>query len=224
MRIKSFVFVSGILAMVFAGPVACDQSDTQAPPQATPAKAKPASKPPQATMAKANENTPESSDEQTLALTGIQFDVPPGWQQEPAPASPMGPKAVFILTPAEGDKEECSVRITYFPGMKGKDNMNIDRWLNQVKHEDGSPSTRADAQIEIFKLGQVQVTMVDVHGSISSGMGMGGQGKDMPNQRLIAAIVDHPQGPHFVKALGDVASMEKWQASIEAFLKSAHVG
>ena len=38
---------------------------------------------------------------------------------------------------------------------------------------------------------------------------------------MIAAIVDHPQGPHFVKITGGVATMKRWEESIDAFLKSA---
>jgi len=44
-----------------------------------------------------------------------------------------------------------------------------------------------------------------------------------PNQKMIAAIVNHPKGPHYVVSTGPTASMEKWAAQIDAFLKSAKV-
>ena len=53
--------------------------------------------------------------------------------------------------------------------------------------------------------------------------GVLGQGEAKPNHRLIAAIVDHPKGPHFVKASGSVECMKRWEASILAFLESAQV-
>ena len=65
------------------------------------------------------------------------------------------------------------------------------------------------------------MTVVDINGSINTSMGTQTEGK--PNHRLIAAIVDHPKGPHFVKASGGVESMKKWEASILAFLASAQV-
>jgi hypothetical protein len=40
---------------------------------------------------------------------------------------------------------------------------------------------------------------------------------------MIAAIVDHPKGPHFVKATGGIPSMKQAEEAIFAFLKSAKV-
>lgn len=45
-------------------------------------------------------------------------------------------------------------------------------------------------------------------------------GSDKAEHRMIAAILDHPEGQLFVKASGPASSMNKWEASIDAFLKS----
>jgi len=87
------------------------------------------------------------------------------------------------------------------------DENNIKRWVSQVKKPDGSPMTRADAKIEKIDLGSVQVILVDLEGSVSVGMGRGGTAAS--GQRMINAIVNHANGPHFVKAIGPSAAMAK---------------
>lgn len=156
-----------------------------------------------------------------LTLTGLIMTVPDGWRREQAKPGPMPPKAIFKLSAADGDQGGVAVRITHFPGMKGMDRQNIDRWVAQVRQPDGQPSTRDHATVTVKDLGAVKLTLVDITGSINTSMR--GQGEAKPNQRLIAAIVDHPKGPHFVKASGGVECMREWEASILAFLESAQV-
>jgi len=155
----------------------------------------------------------------TLSLPGLTMSVPEAWLLEDLASGPMGPQAVLRLPKVEGDAEDGSIRITHFPNMKGKqmDEMNINRWIGQVTQADGRASTRADAKITVSELGPVRITLVDLSGSIK----VTGSDTPRPNGRLLAAIVDHPKGPHFVVAVGGAKSMEKWAGPIEAFLKSA---
>lgn len=157
----------------------------------------------------------------TLKLTGLTLTVPEGWIEEKVETTPMGPKAIYRIPKLDAAGEDGMVRITHFPNMKGKDkdDMNIDRWLGQVTKPDGQPLTRSDAKITTTEVGPVRLTVVDMSGSAKMTM----RDTAKPNQRMIAAIVDHPQGPHFVVTAGPAASMEKWAAQIDAFLKSAKV-
>lgn len=154
-----------------------------------------------------------------LHLTGLTMKIPDGWKAESVPAGPMSPKAVYRLSKAGHDAEDGMVRVTYFPGMKGKDDMNIERWLGQVTNDDGSTITRDDASISTTQSNQVRLTVVDVMGTIKITM----RAMAKPNSRMIAAIVDHPQGPHFVVAAGGVATMQKWETDLMKFLHSAAV-
>jgi len=154
-----------------------------------------------------------------LDLTGLTMKVPNGWKAETVPAGPMSPKAVYRLSKAGHDEEDGMVRVTYFPGMKGKDEMNINRWLAQVTRDDGSTITRDDAKISTTQINQVRLTVVDVMGIIKITM----RAMAKPNSRMVAAIVDHPQGPHFVVAAGGVATMQKWETELMKFLNSAAV-
>jgi hypothetical protein len=129
----------------------------------------------------------------------------------------MAPVAVLRIPRLAPDGEDGTVRITYFPNMKGMDESNIERWVGQVARADGQPATRADAQIKVTELGNVRLTTVDLTGVIKLAM----RDTAKPNTRMIAAIVDHPKGPHFVVAAGDAKSMETWGDQIVGFLKSA---
>jgi len=157
----------------------------------------------------------------TLILTGLTLTVPQGWVEEKVEPTPMGPKAVFKIPTLDPKLDDGAVRITHYPSMKGKDkdDMNIDRWLGQISKPDGQPFTRSDAKITTTEVGPVRLTVVDMSGSVKMTM----RDTAKPNQRMIAAIVDHPQGPHFVVTAGPATSMEKWAAQIDAFLKSAKV-
>jgi len=62
---------------------------------------------------------------------------------------------------------------------------------------------------------------VDMLGVVNFSMDGSAPGK--PDQRLITAIIDHPNGPHFAKFTGGIATMEKWQDAIDRCLKSATV-
>ena len=156
-----------------------------------------------------------------LKLTGLTLTVPQGWAEEKVEPTSMGPKAIFKIPKTDPNGEDGTVRITHFANMKGKDkdNMNIDRWIGQVSKPDGQPSTRSDAKITTTEIGPVTLTVVDLSGSVKLTM----RDAAKPNQRMIAAIIDHPQGPHYVVTAGPAASMEKWAAQIDAFLKSAKV-
>jgi hypothetical protein len=209
---------------------ACEKQEATPPatpqPAAKPAtgSAPPASSPPAAAMSPpapaSISAAPPSASGSKLELDGLTFSVPEGWNVADPGTAMFAPKAAFSLAKAEGDGEDVSVRITHYPEQKGKDDMNLDRWLGQVTRPDGTPYTKENANIKVTESGSVRLTVVDLPGSVSTNM-MGGGGAATPNQRMIAAIVDHPRGPHFVRVLGGAASVEKWAASVDAFLKSA---
>lgn len=184
-----------------------DAQTTQAPQPAKPAE----TPTPTATPAKGT----------ALKLAGLTMTVPDGWVAEKVEPMPMGPKAFYRISKLDAAGQDGMVRVTHFPNMKGKDKdeINIDRWLGQVKKPDGTPLARSDAKITITETGPIRLTVVDMNGSVKLTMSNTAE----PNQRMIAAIVDHPQGPHFVVTVGPAASMEKWAAQIDAFLKSAKV-
>lgn len=169
----------------------------------------------------AGATAPDAGNE--LVLTGITLRVPDGWVRQPVELHPLAAKVVFRLPGAGDDSDDATVRITYFPDMRrlpAMVEMNVNRWLRQVSRPDGSPYTRDNTQPSVFELGPIRVTVVDLIGTVREGMGGGTASVQRANHRMIAAIVEHSKGPHFIKAVGGVSTMQHWEATIEKFLKS----
>ncbi|MCC7291031.1 MAG: hypothetical protein IT449_03095 [Phycisphaerales bacterium] len=157
-----------------------------------------------------------------LALQGITMHAPDTWKLQPTPAIPMGPVAVLAIPAAEGNTSQAEVRITHYPNMKGMPaDANIDRWLSQVAGADGKPVQKDQAKIETFEHEGVRITLLDVCGKLTAAPGMAGG--VIENGRLIAAILEHDAGPHFVKITGVKDVMDSCAAQAVEFIKSSTV-
>lgn len=156
-----------------------------------------------------------------LKLDGITFQVLRRWKAQEIKPGPFAAKAAYSLMDVNGKDTGCSVRITHYPSMKGKDRMNIQRWIASVAKPDGTPNTRDETVVTIYDKKTLRLKVVDLTGTVGSGKGDGDAGKK--NHRLIAAVVDHPKGPHFVKWVGPAPAMAKVYDEINAFLQSATV-
>jgi len=171
------------------------------------------------TTTRAPSTQPETAatgiDATTLKLDGITMAIPAGWVRQPiTDAGPMSAKAVLQI-PNENGKPG-SVRITHYPRMRGMNEQNILRWLAQASKPDGSPMSRDDAKITSTAVEELQLTTVDIAGTIKATMREAGR----PDQRMIATIIDHPKGPHFVVVVGDSGLLNSSHSDVMAFVNS----
>src|SRR3989338_9158151 len=65
----------------------------------------------------------------------LTWSAPEGWIEE-TPSSPMR-KAQYCLPKVEGDSEDVSVSLFYFPGQGGSIEDNLNRWYGQFIQPDG---------------------------------------------------------------------------------------
>lgn len=154
------------------------------------------------------------------AAGNVTWTVPDGWVSE-EPSNSMR-VAQFALPKADGDSEDASVVITYFPGQGavGGNERNIERWYGQMSQPDGTPTGDVATQSENTVNGMKQ-TRVSMTGTYNGGMMMGGHGQtEMTGYKMVATIVDSPSGPYFVKMVGPEATVNKWEASYDQFLAS----
>ncbi len=193
------------------------QHEGQAPAGGKPEPKKPVTDKP-AEEKRAPDVTRDKSGSQ-LRLTGIKMIVPAGWETQTIQPGALAPKAVYQIPAIKAGEEPGMVRVTQFPEMKGKDDQNIDRWIAQVAKADGAAATRADAKVEKIEMGSIRLTTLDISGSVKMTM----RDTAKPDHRMIAAIVDHPKGPHFIVIAGPAASMKTWEPDIMKFLKSAEI-
>ena len=89
--------------------------------------------------------------------------------------------------------------------------------------EEPSSAVHETASKANYQIGQVSVTLVDIRGTMKAGPPMMASSARKENYRMLAAIVDHPKGPHFFKLTGPATVVERFKPSAAAFLKSAKV-
>ncbi len=145
-------------------------------------------------------------------ITADRFRAPEGW--EPQAASGMR-LLQFRLPRAEGDGKDGEVAV--FANIMGSTKSNIDRWRGQftsvVQGKDG---------LEEFSEGlKGKATLLDISGKYAAMAMPGAQHATPPapeDARMIAAVVESPDGVYFVKSTGPPATMEKWARSVRGFI------
>lgn len=156
----------------------------------------------------------------TLGAQGaLTYEKPDGWTAAP-PSSSMR-VAQFTLPRADGDSEDGEAVIYYFQGAGGSVQSNLDRWTDQML-QPGGRSSRAVAATEELTVNGLTVTRLDVSGTYVAEV-MPGQTTDRynkPDYRLVAAVIETPTGPFFLKVTGPRKTMAQWEDSIAAFVGS----
>lgn len=143
---------------------------------------------------------------------GIGWTVPAGWKAD-------AQRPMRLATYAVAPGAECAV---YFfgAGQGGSVDANLDRWIGQFQQADGKPS-KSVAKIAKRTIHAWPVTTVDVSGAYS---GMGGplaqSSAPVPGYRMLAAIVEGPQGSVFFKFTGPVKAVAANQAAFDKMLES----
>lgn len=130
--------------------------------------------------------------------------------------------AEYTLPKAPGDTEDATVTVYFFGAtMGGNAQANIDRWIGQMAQPDGKDSKDVAVTGKGVSTSGLKMTTVDVSGTYVAEVTPGSaEHFNKIGWRQIASLVETPGGPYFVKVLGPVKTMAKWDASAAAFLKS----
>ena len=157
-----------------------------------------------------------------VAAAALKFDAPKGWVSK-TPASSMR-VAEFVLAKAPGDAEDATVTVYFFGGQGGSVQANLDRWIGQMAQPDGKPSKDVAKTSNMQTATGLKVSLVDVSGTYVAEVTPGSTERlNKPGFRQIAAVVETPDGPYFVKLTGPAGTVAKWKDSLDAFLKSLRV-
>jgi hypothetical protein len=157
----------------------------------------------------------------TIADGGISLEAPTGWQR-------VQPKSGIVETefaiPSDGAAADGSPlpagRMTVM-GAGGSVDANIERWYGQFAQPDGG-STKDKASVKKLKVAGRDVTIVDVSGTYKDSPGgpfAGGKTIDRPGYRMLAAIVEGPDGNYFLKFYGPAATVEKHAAGFRTMVE-----
>jgi hypothetical protein len=150
-----------------------------------------------------------------IDVGAVAFKVPAKWTAQ-QPSSSMR-RAQVSASGSAGPAE----LIVYFFGAQGAGSAqdNIERWVGQFSNPDGSPVS--NAKRSSTRASDFNVTRIDVAGEYAGGMGAAGQpGPAKSDQRLIAAIVDTPEGPYYMKFLGPNASVTENAGAFDELIAS----
>ena len=151
-------------------------------------------------------------------LPRVTYVVPEGWVQE-EPANAMR-KAQFRL-PGVEQAGDAHVTVFVFPGGGGTIDANINRWYRQYKQPDGSDSAEK-AKLTKLYINNLQVTVVSLTGTYLKSLApmVGGDSKEVPESKLLAAIVETNSTPWFFKAVGPEVTINHWRESFDQFVQS----
>ncbi|MEM7609092.1 MAG: hypothetical protein AAF411_27400 [Myxococcota bacterium] len=168
---------------------AAEESSMEATPAEPPAEVEAPTRPAPTRPAR-----PSTVSAEAPELAGVRWSVhePLTWRP---PSRPMR-NAEYIV--GEGDTQAV-MTVFHFPGMGGSVEENVQRWTGQFSGGEPTVSTRT--------VGGLDVTTIDVTGTFTNAMPMGGAAGPQENQRLLGAIVAGPNGPIFFKLLGPASTV-----------------
>ncbi|MFN7021543.1 MAG: hypothetical protein ACK4WH_09485 [Phycisphaerales bacterium] len=153
---------------------------------------------------------------EAVTVSGVGVSVPRAWIKR-APSSSMR-LAEYVVAPDSGKGEAV---VVFFGSIGGGVQANINRWKEQVLGPDGSPVEETNTRSRTIN--GVKVTTVEMHGTLKGGV-MGGPPKDMPGSSFLAAIIEGPGGPAFIKFTGPsdavAQAMPAWEAMISGMRKN----
>jgi len=153
------------------------------------------------------------------AVAALKFDAPAGWASKTPSASTR--LAEFTLPKVAADPEDATLTVYYFGNQGGSVQANIDRWIGQLAQPDGRASKDLAKTTALESKTGLKITLLDVSGTYVAEVTPGSaEHFNKPGFRQLAAVVETPNGPHFVKVVGPAATVAKWEAAIMSFLKS----
>jgi hypothetical protein len=140
--------------------------------------------------------------QQRVTLLHYSVPVPAQWQPQP-PASNFR-LAQFRVPAAPGASEGEVVVFHFGAGQGGSAAANIARWTSQFAGPGGQP---VRPKTDTFKVGELPATLVELAGTYARGVG-GTNGAPKPDQELVAAVVEAPEGNVIFQLHGDRATVE----------------
>ena len=169
------------------------------------------SSPPEANDTKPTATTTTSSAEPPAKKPAeLAWTMPSGWSAEPTAGMR---KATYRIAKAAGDKEDATLAVI---AAGGSVESNVARWKTQFDQPH-------DIQRTEGKVGDLQVTTVEIHGTYTGGGVMVGESPDpRPGWALVGAIVPTQDQAYFFKMLGPDKTVAAARHDFQALVDSIH--
>src|SRR5262245_51451696 len=144
-----------------------------------------------------------------VTLDGLKSRTPASWKMQ-KPASRLRTHQ-FQLPHADGDGQDAELAIFFFgAGSGGSAAENVKRWKGQFQPPEGK-TIEDVSKLDKFKVGNVEVTYLDVHGTYLFRDPSNPKAKvdPMPGFRRFGIIFASENGPYFITLTGPAKTMEK---------------
>lgn len=142
--------------------------------------------------------------------SSLAWKAPPRWESMPNASSMR--LATYRVPRAAGDPADADVSISQAGGAI---DANIDRWIGQFEGEAAKNAKRTKR-----KVAGLDVTIVEIEGTYSGGMGMGKNDGPAKDWALLGAIVATPGMPHFFKITGPARTVRAARPELDALLST----
>lgn len=152
---------------------------------------------------------------EVVEIDGLKSSVPDSWKKA-MPTNSMQ-YASFTLPKVDGDPEDATMIVYYF-GREGGGTVdaNVKRWKDMFKAPAGEK-----AKVEKFKVGDVDVTSVDLGGTFLYRTRPGDPNvTEKPDFRMTGVIFASKKGPYYFRFVGPAKTIEKHKAEFDQWVKN----
>jgi hypothetical protein len=152
------------------------------------------------------------AEEGKFSVSAFSFTLPEGWKKV-EPKSSM--RKAQLEVPGQDGAKPAEVTFFFFGGGQGGDvDSNVSRWLGQF-------SGGKDVQkVEPQEINGVKVTLVSTEGTMKASP-FAGIPEDVADAALQGAILEHADGPVFIKMTGPGAVVKASKEKFMGLVKSA---
>ena len=156
-----------------------------------------------------------------VEIDGLKSATPAEWQ--PGEVTSQFRIHQFRIPHVAEDKTDAELIIFFFgPGGGGSADANVKRWKGTfVPPEDKKIDDVA--KVETFKVGDVQVTYLDVQGTYKfkeRPFDPASKEELRPDHRLLGVVFESPQGPYFFRLVGPAKTVSQNKKAFEDWLKA----
>jgi len=152
---------------------------------------------------------------QTVGLLEYMATAPAEWVPTPT-ATTM--RLAEFTAPGSGGADAEVVAYYFGPEQGGSVEANTQRWMAQFFDEAGNHPRPA---IEDVDGGVFPTTLVSLEGSYARSVGMGGTSEDaVPDQMLLAAVVETPRGNLYLQMHGSSATVRAQRDRFLSFVRT----
>ena len=148
---------------------------------------------------------------------GLRYGVPPSWERVPAPSNMRA--AQYRVSGATPGADAEVVLFFFGKGQGGSTEANLDRWYAQFTQPDGR-SSREAAVVTVRTVHGLKVTSVDLQGTYTAAQMGGGATGPRPDTRMLAAAIEGPGGPWFLRLIGPAATVGAVRGDFDQVLLS----